>query len=179
MKLRNLLEDGVIRNVVRWHPVGDFFYSKMAELAHTASDLRNQWSIVTWKQIQSAAAPTRELMIADGLFELPVWTRRRGTSHADIHRSRQIGRERGGHYDYCMWWCCYFFDATPSRSLDNITNHFLPRFVSLSLTIVRSGGGHQTQNLPRAFPVSWFVWGNHALREEKLVVCPPWTILFW
>ena len=108
-----------------------------------------------------------------------VDTQTRHTSHADIHRSRQIGRERGGHYDYCMWWCCYFFDATPSRSLDNITNHFLPRFVSLSLTIVSSGGRHQTQNLPRDFPVSWFVCGNHTLREEILVVCPPWAILFW
>lgn len=164
---------------LRRHPIRDLFDSKMAELVHTASDLRNKWSIVTWKQIRSAAARTRELMMADGLLELPVWTRRRGTSHADIHRSQQIGRERGGQYDYCMWWCCYFFNATPSRSLDNITNHFLPRFVSLSLTIVRSGGGHRTQNLPRAFPVSWFVCGNHALRVGKLVVCPPCSILFW
>lgn len=65
--------------------------------------------------------------------ELAVWTQSLVSSHADIHRSRQIGGGRGGQYDYCMWWCCYFFNATPSRSLDNVTtNRFLPRFASLT-----------------------------------------------
>lgn len=81
--------------------------------------------------------------------------------HTQITADRR--REEGDSMTTVCDGVAIFFNATPSRSLDNITNHFLPRFVSLSPTIVRSGGGHRTQNLPRAFPVSWFVCGNHAL----------------
>jgi hypothetical protein len=127
-----LLEDGVICTVVRWHPVDVFFESKMAELTQTTTDLCSRWCIVVRIQMQLCSTNSRT---NDGWWpfrEPAVWTQRRVTSHADVHRSRQIGEAEGGQYDYCMWWCCYFFNATPSRSSDNITNHFLPRFVSLS-----------------------------------------------